>query len=299
MRALKILLTGATGFIGTNFVLRLHQKYEIIALVRENSDISKIKDKCELYIYKNDSKGLESLFNESKIDGVVHLGGLVPSTSNPITNVKDLIEANILFGTQILEASKEKIKFFINASSYALYCNSLSYRPATLYAASKKAFEDIMSFYALSNENTVYTNLLIFNVYGPNCKKSYIFTLFEKIAKTGETLEMSDGTQIVDYSHIFDVVAGFDTLIELCLKEPNFARDKIFALKGARMSLKELISLYERFTKQKLNIIYGARKRKKLDIVMPWQCGEALPDYKAKIDFEEGFKSLENEKGQE
>ncbi|EAH4472470.1 NAD(P)-dependent oxidoreductase, partial [Campylobacter coli] len=36
---MKILLTGATGFIGTNFILQLYNKYEIIALVRKSSNV--------------------------------------------------------------------------------------------------------------------------------------------------------------------------------------------------------------------------------------------------------------------
>lgn len=291
MRAFKILLTGATGFIGTNFVLNLHEKYKITALVRENSDISKIKDKCEIYIYKNDFKALQSLFSETKFDGIVHLAGLVPTATKPSNDLKELFEANILFGTELLEASKDKIKFFINAASFASYCNSLSYRPATLYGATKKAFEDIMTYYALTSD-VIYTNLLIFNVYGPNDKSLRLFKLLDEKAKSGEALEMSDGMQIVDYSHVYDVVAGFDKLIEICLKEPNFARDKIFALKGARMSLKELIGLYESVTKQKIHIIWGARAKKPLDIIMPWQGGEILPNYKAKIGFKKGFKML-------
>ncbi|EOH2051901.1 NAD-dependent epimerase/dehydratase family protein, partial [Campylobacter coli] len=41
---MKILVTGATGFIGTNFILQMHDRYEIIALVRKSSNIDKIKD---------------------------------------------------------------------------------------------------------------------------------------------------------------------------------------------------------------------------------------------------------------
>ncbi|WP_300704116.1 NAD-dependent epimerase/dehydratase family protein [uncultured Campylobacter sp.] len=48
---MKILLTGATGFVGTNFVLNLHKKYEIIALVRQSSDVSKIDKFCKIYRY--------------------------------------------------------------------------------------------------------------------------------------------------------------------------------------------------------------------------------------------------------
>ncbi|ENY9045078.1 NAD-dependent epimerase/dehydratase family protein, partial [Campylobacter jejuni] len=44
--AMTILLTGATGFVGTNFILQLHKKYNIIALVRKTSDIEKIKNYC-------------------------------------------------------------------------------------------------------------------------------------------------------------------------------------------------------------------------------------------------------------
>ncbi|EHF7938931.1 NAD-dependent epimerase/dehydratase family protein, partial [Campylobacter coli] len=48
---MKILLTGATGFIGTNFILQLYNKYEIIALVRKSSNVNKIKDYCKIYYY--------------------------------------------------------------------------------------------------------------------------------------------------------------------------------------------------------------------------------------------------------
>jgi len=231
MSKIKILLTGATGFIGTNFVLRLHQKYEIIALVRPTSNTNKIEKYCEIYRYDDDFKCLENLFNEKKFDGVVHIAALAPTAANPNNNIDDLINSNITFGTRLLEASKEKIKFFINTSSSFNYCNCTTYRPASLYAASKKAFEDIMTYYALDNDEIVYTNLLFFNAYGPNDKanSTRLFSLLDKVAKSGEVLQMTDGTQIVDYSHVFDVVAGFDILIELCLKEPEFAKNKVFS----------------------------------------------------------------------
>ena len=58
---LKILLTGATGFVGTNFVLNLHNKYEIIALVRNTSDTSKIEKFCKIYRY---DESIESIANK-------------------------------------------------------------------------------------------------------------------------------------------------------------------------------------------------------------------------------------------
>lgn len=66
MNKLKILLTGATGFIGTNFILKLHKKYEITALVRKNSNITRIKKKggggdCKICFYDGDLNTLIKL----------------------------------------------------------------------------------------------------------------------------------------------------------------------------------------------------------------------------------------------
>ncbi|EAI4828505.1 NAD-dependent epimerase/dehydratase family protein [Campylobacter lari] len=293
---MKILLTGATGFIGINFVLRLYKKYEIIALVRRTSNVERIKDYCKIYYYDGDISSIENVFKKEKIDGVVHLASMVPSTSSPINDISKLIEANITFGSFLVQiVNQYKISFFINTATFGSYCNSLSYRPATLYASIKKAFEDIMYYYALVSKS-IFTNLLLFNVYGPNDEK-YLFSFLQKISNTGEELPMSDGTQVVDYSHVYDVVNGFDCLIELIQKDPEFCKNKIFSLKGKeRKSLKEVVMLYEEVLGKKLNIKWGARALRELEIMQPWEGGEKLPNWEQKISLREGFLKMINEK---
>ena len=289
-----ILLTGATGFIGTNFVLQLHKKYEITALVRTSSDTSKIKSYCEIYCFMMRFHILD-LFETQQFDGVVHLATSF-FLNHTIQDVKELIHSNIYFGINLLEACKlYTIPFFINASTFGSYCNSLSYRPASLYAATKKAFEDMMLYYSLTSQ-TIFTNLLIYNVYGPNDTK-YLFSLLQKISQTNEELLMSDGSQIVDYSHVFDIVDGFDCLIELIQENPEFCKNKIFSLKGEeRQTLKEVVTLYEKVLGKKLNIKWGARPLRELEIMTPWEGGETLPNWKQKITLQEGFKMMINAK---
>lgn len=293
---MKILLTGATGFIGVNFVLRLYKKYEIIALVRRTSDVEKIKDYCKIYYYDGDISSIEDIFKKEKIDGVVHLASMVPSTTSPISDITKLIEANIIFGSFLAQiVNQYKISFFINTTTFGSYCNSLSYRPATLYASIKKAFEDIMYYYALVSKS-IFTNLLLFNVYGPNDEK-YLFSFLQKISNTGEELLMGSGTQVVDYSHVYDVINGFDCLIELIQKDPKFCKNKIFSLKGKeRKSLKEVVMLYEEVLGKKLNIKWGARAPRELEIMQPWEGGEKLPNWEQKISLKEGFLKMINEK---
>ncbi len=293
MQLPKILLTGATGFIGTNFVLQLHKKYEIIALVRQSSDISKIEQFCQIYRYDNEIESLLQDLRNFKIIGIVHLASIVPTSSNPANNFLSLVESNIIFGGYLLEIAKNlHLSFFINAATFGSYCNSLTYRPATLYAATKKAFEDIMEYYALIS-NCIFSNLVIFNVYGPNDTSLRIFNLLDRIAQSGEMLEMSQGDQIVDYSYVDDVVSGFDCLIELITQNPQFCKNKTFALKGKeRKTLKDVILLYEKILGKKLNIKWGAREKRELEIMIPWEGGEKLPNWEQKISLEEGLRRL-------
>ncbi|TEY07363.1 SDR family oxidoreductase [Campylobacter sp. US25a] len=288
---MKILLTGATGFIGTNFILRLHKKYDIVALVRNDSNIEKIKNYCQYYVYSN-IKDLLVFSKQEKIDGIVHLATNWIS-QHSFNDIDNLVDSNILFGTYMLELSKQiDMKFFINASTFGSYCNSLKYRPSSLYAAMKKSFEDIMYYYSLTSK-CVYTNILIFNVYGPNDKKPRLFTLLLDALKNNKSLDMSDGRQIVDYIHVYDVVSGFDLIIKNLSKNPLFYRDKIFSLKGnERQSLKDLISMFETIVNKKININWGARLNRELEIIYPWEGGDVLPGWNPCITLKDGLREV-------
>ena len=288
-----ILLTGASGFVGTNFILETHKKFNIIALVRKNSDISLIKNKCEIIRHSDNFQALNHIFTTHRIDGIIHLA--TKWTSNHTLNdIKTIIDTNILFGTQILEATKtHSIPFFINASSFGMFCNSNSYRPATLYAASKRAFEDIMRYYSLVAKSTIFCNLLIFNTFGLHDKTTRLFNLLDNIALNGGELDMSDGMQIVDYTHIKNVVWGFECLLDLIAQRPKFCKNKLFTLQSEnRQTLCELVELYEKLLCKKLQINWGKRAKRELEITKPFSAGIKLPNWSEKVSLEDGLKDL-------
>ncbi|MGX3010555.1 NAD-dependent epimerase/dehydratase family protein [Helicobacter sp. 23-1044] len=288
-----ILLTGGSGFVGTNLILDLHKKFKIIALVRKNSDISTIQSKCQILRYGGDFEEINHIFKTHKIDGVIHLATKWISSHAP-SDIKDIIETNILFGTQLLEAIKaHNVAFFINATTFGAYCNSNSYRPATLYAASKKAFEDIMKYYALVVKKTIFCNLLIFNTFGAHDKTTRLFNLLDNLALKGGALDMSDGRQIVDYTHIKNVVFGFECLIDLIYKNPRFCKNKLFTLQsGNRQTLRELVEMYERLLGKNLQINWGKRAKRELEITKPFSGGTKLPNWDEIISLENGLKEL-------
>lgn len=138
---MKILLTGATGFIGTNFILQLYKKYEIIALVRKSSNTSKIEQFCKVFYYERDMQKLSNFLRKENIDGVVHLAALYIKNHDTY-QVSSLIEGNITFGVELLE-TLYMIDFkgwFINVGTFWQFYKNLPDNPLNLYAATKTAF---------------------------------------------------------------------------------------------------------------------------------------------------------------
>lgn len=290
----KILLTGATGFVGTNFVLQLHDQYAITALVRENSDISKIESHCEIYRYK-DLDSILQLFQKEHFDGVVHLATLYLANHTP-QDIKSLVDSNVYFGSALLEACKlNPPRFFINTSTFSEYSNAISYNPLTFYDATKQAFYDICKYYAQILPTTI-AHLLLYATYGNNDTRPKIFNLWQKIAKSGESLAMSAGEQRLDISHIFDVVSGYAVLIQLCL-ENRVSKNRIYTLENKRYTLRELAALFEKYTNSTLRIEWGAKPYRQNEIMEPISAKdsnllEILPNWNPKISLEQGLKIL-------
>lgn len=289
----SILITGATGFIGTNLINAISKRYKITAIVRRDSNIEKIKDKCEIYRY-DDINNLIAFLKNKKYIGVLHLATLYIKNHN-CNDVKNIIDSNITFGSELCEAlSLVDFKgWFVNVGTFWQFYKNMTDNPLDIYAASKSAFNKIIDFY-VSTTNITFSTLYLNDTYGPNDTRNKIFNLWLEIANSGKTLEMSAGEQLIDLVYIDDVVRAFEILINL-LNSPyaSLAKNKKFALHTKnRKTLKELASIFEKVTNKKLNILWGAKPYMKRENFIPFEGGDALPYWKEEIDFEEGVKRL-------
>ena len=175
------IITGATGFIGSNLVrVLLKNNSKITIITRKNSDYSKIldiKDKLNIYEYNGDIIELVNLFNLINPDLVIHLASSF-ILNHRLDEIDKLIDSNIRFGTQILEAMKlSNCKKIINTSSYYQHYNNEIYNPVNLYAATKQAFEDIIYYYSSSEYNIKSITLELFDTYGENDSRPKILNL--------------------------------------------------------------------------------------------------------------------------
>lgn len=257
----RILVTGATGYIGSNLVKALSGQDEVHVLIREDSTLELLGECIEnikCYRYDGNIEGLDEIFEVARPDIVIHLASKF-IVEHSMMDVKNIISSNILLGTQLLECCKRhNIKYFINTGTYWQNYNGDTYNPVNLYAASKQAFEDIIKYYVETSELRVIT-LRLTDTYGPFDPRGKVLNLIKKLAKSNETLGMSPGMQELGLVYINDVIkAYFKAMNEITLLIPG--QIKVYIVRPYSIySLQEVVHIYEKVINKKLNIQWGKR----------------------------------------
>ncbi|MEG3592551.1 MAG: NAD-dependent epimerase [Pseudomonadota bacterium] len=233
---MKILVTGAAGFIGSALALSLLEQDHTIIGVDNHDDYydPKLKEDrvSRCFIYKKyahirenicEAEKLDEIFTEFKPEYVVHLAaqaGVRYSLENP----KAYINSNIVGFANILEqCKKDSIKHLIYASSSSVYGGNTKLpfsehdninHPLSLYAATKKANEMMAHSYShLYNMPT--TGLRFFTVYGPWGRPDMALFKFTKAILNNETIDVfNNGKHTRDFTYIDDIVAGITNVIE-------------------------------------------------------------------------------------
>lgn len=290
---MKVVLTGATGFIGKHLISELISKgCSIVAIVRPGSDISHLqKNNIPVHYYNGEYNSLFNFFVCEKPDGIIHLASLilVEHTSDQIT---ELVNSNILFPTHLIEAAANAdIKWFLNTGTFWQNYEAKEYSPVNLYAATKQAFEDLAQYY-FETKNINFVTFKLYDTFGPNDTRSKIFNLWLKSAISGELLEMSAGEQVIDISYIDNITAGYSELIHLLSEDLGKKLcGKTFAIKTKeRLTLKELAKVFEKVTGKKLNIAWGRKSYRQREVMIPWQQSEEIPGWVPKVSLEEGIR---------
>jgi nucleoside-diphosphate-sugar epimerase len=275
---MRILVTGATGFVGQHLLPYLEkQGHEVYALVRPSTDGSKVYTN-HLYVFEDDIEHLASYLLENHVDGIIHLASLYIAQHKP-ADIKNIVTSNVYLGTAVMEAAvKAGVKWFLNTGTiwqnYNVEPYSDRYCPVNLYAASKQAFMDMAKYYTEVSDIRFCT-LKLCDTYGANDTRRKIFALFEQIAKSGECLKMSPGDQKLDIVHIDNVVRDFEALAEK-LDNGEQLREEYVVSSGRQKSLKEIAKQYEIDHQVILNIEWGGRPYRKREVMVPY-IGHQLP----------------------
>lgn len=227
---MRILVTGAAGFIGSHLCERLiAQEVHVAGLDNFDEfygrDIKEanIADLLQCDNFKfiegdiRDAECVESILNEDKIETIVHLAakaGVRPSIEDPV----GYQDVNINGTVVVLEAArKADIKKFIFGSSSSVYGNNKKVPfsesdsvdfPISPYAATKKAGELLCHTYSHLYGIGV-TCLRFFTVYGPRQRPDLAIHKFSKLIKAGKPIPVyGDGSMQRDFTYIDDIIDG-------------------------------------------------------------------------------------------
>jgi Nucleoside-diphosphate-sugar epimerases len=232
---MKILITGAAGFIGFHLSKKLIQnKYEVIGIDNLDNyyDVNLKKNRIkELKKYKNfyfdkidlnQKKKINNLVNSKKIKYIIHLAAQA-GVRYSITNPENYFKTNMEGFFNILEISKlNKIKHLIFASSSSVYGNDNKFplkedmntdKPLSFYAATKKSNE-IMAYSYANIYKLPSTAIRFFTVYGPFGRPDMSLFKFTKKIHNNEKISLfNKGNHTRDFTYIDDVVRGVYSII--------------------------------------------------------------------------------------
>jgi UDP-glucuronate 4-epimerase len=227
---MKILVTGAAGFIGMHVAqLLLRRGDAVVGLDNLNSyydpqlkrdRLARLAPQPGFRFVKLDiaeRNSMQNLFREERFEAVVHLAAQ-PGVRYSLVNPHAYVEANIVGFTNVLEGCRHnRVGHLVYASSSSVYGGNteLPYseghnvdHPVSLYAATKKANELMAHTYSHLFDLAT-TGLRFFTVYGPWVRPDMALYLFTKAIVEGRPIDVyNHGRMARDFTYIDDVADG-------------------------------------------------------------------------------------------
>lgn len=287
----RVLVTGGTGFIGARVVQRFRELgWDTHVLVRPSSNSGRLPPGVGIHVDSGTDGSTAAIVSAAAPSLVVHCAGYFISEHTP-ADVGRLIECNLAFGTRLVDALPAVGDVtFVNCSSFWQHVGGATYRPTSLYAATKQAFEDILRYYVDAGGLRV-VSLVLFDTYGPRDPRSKLVNLLMSAAQTGESLDTSEGDQLIDLIHAEDVV---DALIKggSLFPVPPQTYQKFAVSSGRPITIRELAGLVEEASGRRLRLNWGKLPPRRNEMREPWQVAPTLPGWSAKIDLATGLREV-------
>ena len=230
----KILITGSTGFIGTNVINFLLKKniYIYDILRNKNKKNKKIKElkkyKNYLPIFYKTFNELEKKLKKIKIDIVINCATYYTG-QNSIKNIENLIKTNVIFCSIIIEILKNKITKFINFGSMMEYSRGNYFSPRNFYAITKYFFQKIEEFYKLKYKNIKFYDLKLYETYGDGDSRNKLIPTIIKNYKKNKKIKIASKNLKMNFVHIESLMKIINMIIfnkikegEYCVKNNRF-----------------------------------------------------------------------------
>lgn len=206
----SVILTGASGFIGSHLVNRLIELgFLVIAVTRSLEKSASRQGDNLFWIQWSD---IEDFLLKNRLSpiAIMHLATAYGRNNESLASIE---EANVIMPLNLLElAVKHKIKKFINTDSYFTK-PEFNYQYMRPYIITKDSFRKWGEF-ASGHNDLHFVNMRLEHVYGPgDGKGKFIPYIIESLYTNKDFIECTDCTQKRDFIYIDDVVSAYITIL--------------------------------------------------------------------------------------
>lgn len=210
---MKVLLTGATGFLGRHILRSLLQKqYSVIIAKRFETDCSRlVQEFGDIESWNVEGEYLEELFcAHPDLDAIIHSA---TSYGRDKSIPTETFWANEVFPLKILECSiKHDTPMFINIDTF-FNSKDVNYEYLGSYSLSKRHFQE-WGKHLGSSGYINFINLRMFHLYGPDDGADKFVPNIVRRCLAGENIELTDGLQKRDFIYVNDAISALNIVLE-------------------------------------------------------------------------------------
>lgn len=282
----RVLVTGATGFLGGALIRRLLDNGHTVAVVQrlQSPDMD---SRCARIEWDGYAPKLVDAIEAWKPQITFHLATHFVSQHQP-RDLTSLIDANVTLGTALLEACHNTGSTIVITGSSWQHVGGSDYQPFSLYAATKQALFDIAVYY--KQVDTDVRELSFFDTYGPSDNRGKLISLLLDAAATGETLETSSGNQLIDLLFVSDAVEALLTAARLPEPE-SMDSGRFVARSGKPLSIRDLVQTIEETINTHIPVRWGVRPDRPNEMLSNWDFASPLPEWSPAVGLGEGIQA--------
>lgn len=255
---MNILITGATGFLGSHILKGLikNTSYNIIVVKRTFSDVWRIKDLINnnrIKFYDIDKCDLENVFQENNINLIIHCATSYGRTDNSSYSV---LETNLMLPVKLLDLSvKYGVQGFINTDSY-FNKDNMSYSYLLNYALSKKS---LLLWLKHFSKKIKTVNMVLEHIFGEDDRDDkFVTKMLNLIAlKKVPSVDLTSGEQKRDFIYVDDVVKAYLKVINF-MNEHSFRYRTFDVGTGSTLSIRDFVSAVKLISDSPTKLNFGA-----------------------------------------
>ena len=237
----KVLLTGATGFLGSHLARALlAQGYQVTALKRGHSNLQRlsgVEERIKFYdLEKLDL--IQPFLEQGPFNLIIHTATCYGRAGE---TKKEIFESNVLLPSKLLD-----IAIFFNIGTF-LNADTVLSPHLNDYSKSKKYFVD-WARQAIEGTKTQFVNIQMEHIYGPNDSDSkFIVWLIKNCLTNHNQIQLTSGKQQRDFIYIDDVLSAYIMMISRSSKIGS-GFQQISLGSGNSISIRALVELVHSIT---------------------------------------------------